>query len=123
MKPRPIIELLKILDRELDFVNIKGLCALIRYLYCWNYYTLDEATKVDMYIKRHKPFGKTNNMFWWPKGLKEPRHKFIQKLIKREERWNRLLQAVSYTHLRAHETPEHLVCRLLLEKKNKTNSP
>ena len=24
----------------------------------------------------------------------------------------------SYTHLRAHETPEHLVCRLLLEKKN-----
>src|SRR5678816_3448107 len=28
------------------------------------------------------------------------------------------LQTVSYTHLRAHETPEHLVCRLLLEKKN-----
>eukprot|EP00658_Telonema_sp_P-2_P027250 TRINITY_DN21078_c0_g1_i2.p1 TRINITY_DN21078_c0_g1~~TRINITY_DN21078_c0_g1_i2.p1 ORF type:complete len:384 (+),score=94.95 TRINITY_DN21078_c0_g1_i2:182-1333(+) len=28
------------------------------------------------------------------------------------------LISVSYTHLRAHETPEHLVCRLLLEKKN-----
>ena len=28
------------------------------------------------------------------------------------------IYAVSYTHLRAHETPEHLVCRLLLEKKN-----
>ena len=27
-------------------------------------------------------------------------------------------QAVSYTHLRAHETREDLVCRLLLEKKN-----
>src|SRR5674536_168757 len=26
---------------------------------------------------------------------------------------------MSYTHLRAHETPEHLVCRLLLEKKKK----
>ena len=26
-------------------------------------------------------------------------------------------KTVSYTHLRAHETPEHLVCRLLLEKK------
>ncbi len=25
---------------------------------------------------------------------------------------------VSYTHLRAHETKLHLVCRLLLEKKN-----
>eukprot|EP00658_Telonema_sp_P-2_P063797 TRINITY_DN52598_c0_g1_i1.p1 TRINITY_DN52598_c0_g1~~TRINITY_DN52598_c0_g1_i1.p1 ORF type:complete len:181 (-),score=42.20 TRINITY_DN52598_c0_g1_i1:45-587(-) len=30
--------------------------------------------------------------------------------------------AVSYTHLRAHETPEHLVCRLLLEKKKKNSS-
>ena len=29
------------------------------------------------------------------------------------------IDPVSYTHLRAHETPEHLVCRLLLEKKNK----
>ena len=29
---------------------------------------------------------------------------------------------VSYTHLRAHETPEHLVCRLLLEKKKITNT-
>src|SRR5678816_2735100 len=28
-----------------------------------------------------------------------------------------LERPVSYTHLRAHETPEHLVCRLLLEKK------
>src|SRR5674536_372197 len=31
--------------------------------------------------------------------------------------------AVSYTHLRAHETPEHLVCRLLLEKKNTKPKP
>ena len=29
------------------------------------------------------------------------------------------LQAVSYTHLRAHETKANLVCRLLLEKKKK----
>src|SRR5678815_6118003 len=28
---------------------------------------------------------------------------------------SRILSPVSYTHLRAHETPEHLVCRLLLE--------
>eukprot|EP00658_Telonema_sp_P-2_P067865 TRINITY_DN56805_c0_g1_i4.p1 TRINITY_DN56805_c0_g1~~TRINITY_DN56805_c0_g1_i4.p1 ORF type:complete len:105 (-),score=15.42 TRINITY_DN56805_c0_g1_i4:68-382(-) len=31
------------------------------------------------------------------------------------------LASVSYTHLRAHETPEHLVCRLLLEKKKTKN--
>ena len=30
---------------------------------------------------------------------------------------------VSYTHLRAHETPEHLVCRLLLEKKQHSTHP
>ena len=29
------------------------------------------------------------------------------------------LSAVSYTHLRAHETKANLVCRLLLEKKKK----
>ena len=32
------------------------------------------------------------------------------------------LKAVSYTHLRAHETEADLVCRLLLEKKNIASS-
>ena len=32
------------------------------------------------------------------------------------------LSAVSYTHLRAHETGRNLVCRLLLEKKKKKNA-
>ena len=32
------------------------------------------------------------------------------------------IKTVSYTHLRAHETPEHLVCRLLLEKKLKNKN-
>src|SRR5665648_1184180 len=33
-----------------------------------------------------------------------------------------VLKAVSYTHLRAHETRHDLVCRLLLEKKKKTKT-
>src|SRR5450759_5674132 len=32
---------------------------------------------------------------------------------------HRYISAVSYTHLRAHETRHDLVCRLLLEKKKK----
>ena len=32
------------------------------------------------------------------------------------------LDAVSYTHLRAHETDSYLVCRLLLEKKKRPNA-
>ncbi|MBW6128461.1 hypothetical protein KZ843_37205, partial [Pseudomonas aeruginosa] len=31
-------------------------------------------------------------------------------------------EAVSYTHLRAHETCADLVCRLLIEKKKKKNT-
>ena len=41
-------------------------------------------------------------------------------LLKQQYEWEKSKEvpgAVSYTHLRAHETPEHLVCRLLLEKK------
>ena len=34
-----------------------------------------------------------------------------------EEMLSITVQAVSYTHLRAHETGRNLVCRLLLEKK------
>ena len=33
------------------------------------------------------------------------------------------VSAVSYTHLRAHETDSYLVCRLLLEKKKTTHAP
>src|SRR5678815_6082125 len=35
----------------------------------------------------------------------------------RSRRYKWVGTPVSYTHLRAHETPEQLVCRLLLEKK------
>eukprot|EP00831_Metopus_contortus_P052080 TRINITY_DN43723_c0_g1_i1.p1 TRINITY_DN43723_c0_g1~~TRINITY_DN43723_c0_g1_i1.p1 ORF type:complete len:120 (-),score=14.89 TRINITY_DN43723_c0_g1_i1:12-371(-) len=38
--------------------------------------------------------------------------------------WSHVLcvDTVSYTHLRAHETSLHLVCRLLLEKKKKNHT-
>src|SRR5678816_4763508 len=45
------------------------------------------------------------------------RYGTYRKEIKHQHRSAKI--AVSYTHLRAHETPEHLVCRLLLEKKKK----
>ena len=37
-----------------------------------------------------------------------------EQIIAQAEAEAERLKAVSYTHLRAHETPEHLVCRLLL---------
>ena len=39
------------------------------------------------------------------------------KLSKSKDEINKMIKAVSYTHLRAHETDSYLVCRLLLEKK------
>eukprot|EP00658_Telonema_sp_P-2_P070168 TRINITY_DN5976_c0_g1_i1.p1 TRINITY_DN5976_c0_g1~~TRINITY_DN5976_c0_g1_i1.p1 ORF type:complete len:443 (-),score=147.71 TRINITY_DN5976_c0_g1_i1:79-1407(-) len=57
------------------------------------------------------------------KAAKEGRDKVAAELEGKEaemEAANKKAEPVSYTHLRAHETPEHLVCRLLLEKKKKT---
>src|SRR5678815_5441797 len=46
-----------------------------------------------------------------------PKSWFLFHSLKVRADWLRKpFTAVSYTHLRAHETPEHLVCRLLLEK-------
>ena len=55
-------------------------------------------------------------------GVKVLKHFKGNKVIvfkKKRRKGYRVKNAVSYTHLRAHETPEHLVCRLLLEKKKK----
>src|SRR5450756_1035186 len=49
-------------------------------------------------------------------SLKAPVHSTT-----RDTPWSRQgMSPVSYTHLRAHETRHDLVCRLLLEKKKKT---
>src|SRR5450756_2788438 len=44
---------------------------------------------------------------------------FTSALIRAQRTLDLMLEAVSYTHLRAHETRHDLVCRLLLEKKKK----
>eukprot|EP00831_Metopus_contortus_P019674 TRINITY_DN18557_c0_g1_i2.p2 TRINITY_DN18557_c0_g1~~TRINITY_DN18557_c0_g1_i2.p2 ORF type:complete len:158 (+),score=71.83 TRINITY_DN18557_c0_g1_i2:100-573(+) len=49
---------------------------------------------------------------------------YIKKIEKEPQKLETLTNiiSVSYTHLRAHETSLHLVCRLLLEKKKKKNN-
>ena len=70
--------------------------------------------KIDAYFNYRNPLkeGELKPAF----GLQEedplmPNHTSYKKTIQ-----NARLKAVSYTHLRAHETAIDLVCRLLLEK-------
>ena len=61
-----------------------------------------------------------------PEEVNEDRLKFAGTLIRHaKDDFDKLgieLDAVSYTHLRAHETVLDLVCRLLLEKKKKPST-
>ena len=54
-----------------------------------------------------------NKIQTYIQNLSQPLHPIQKEIIA----YNETIGAVSYTHLRAHETVLDLVCRLLLEKK------
>ena len=59
-----------------------------------------------------------NEHYHSTKGARtESQHIFINMGLKASTATTPHILAVSYTHLRAHETGRNLVCRLLLEKK------
>ena len=82
--------------------------------------TLDRSSAAsDVYKRQVVPYA--------PDGGADPRHGLALAALQAgtAERWHlRVLQrsAVSYTHLRAHETVLDLVCRLLLEKKKESRT-
>ncbi len=59
---------------------------------------------------------------WWlvNYSLRHSQLETVNGFIAYRQKQMYILKAGSYKHLRAHETPEQLVCRLLLEKKNQT---
>eukprot|EP00658_Telonema_sp_P-2_P066509 TRINITY_DN55518_c0_g1_i1.p1 TRINITY_DN55518_c0_g1~~TRINITY_DN55518_c0_g1_i1.p1 ORF type:complete len:482 (+),score=64.56 TRINITY_DN55518_c0_g1_i1:108-1553(+) len=60
-------------------------------------------------------------ILWYLSASTTPRDQ-MEYLLERSRKFYLETDPVSYTHLRAHETPEHLVCRLLLEKKKITKN-
>mgnify|MGYP002682001635 CR=1 FL=1 len=87
-----------------------GLRNVDHFIEASDFFTLDVAdwigqpaaqAEVDAFLSRHASLIGTLEIDGLPKALRI---------------------AVSYTHLRAHETVLDLVCRLLLEKKNTTHS-
>src|SRR5678816_1198198 len=63
------------------------------------------------FIAKATAYAKERAVFGRPIGMNQG----IQFPIAKAYAQMRAAEPVSYTHLRAHETPEHLVCRLLLE--------
>eukprot|EP00658_Telonema_sp_P-2_P002690 TRINITY_DN11002_c0_g1_i3.p1 TRINITY_DN11002_c0_g1~~TRINITY_DN11002_c0_g1_i3.p1 ORF type:complete len:336 (+),score=64.85 TRINITY_DN11002_c0_g1_i3:141-1148(+) len=78
-----------------------------------------ERSLINAMLLRHLD---TGALFEWRTHLSSMRHRVHSASLGLHGtlvRSNPTSSPVSYTHLRAHETPEHLVCRLLLEKKKK----
>ena len=69
----------------------------------------------------YKPCRADNDLWWKPETDMTDAYEGPDGTLNRFEYYSYILcyvdDAVSYTHLRAHETREDLVCRLLLEKK------
>ena len=74
--------------------------------------TLDRSSAASDVYKRQGQLGPEHQDQRRPAGRRDLR------VRRRRGRGGLPLLAVSYTHLRAHETVLDLVCRLLLEKKN-----
>ena len=83
----------------------------------WWHQLIYNATKKMSFTLRVKRIlsrpGRTGSPLWATKEAKLPARNYSYSLYIFS-----CIHAVSYTHLRAHETCADLVCRLLLEKKN-----
>ena len=93
---QPIYQLLGGLTR--DKIRVYNTCAGYRYI-------------------RERPVQEVDNWGLPEAGAGEGPYEDLDAFLNRADELAISLVAVSYTHLRAHETVLDLVCRLLLEKK------
>ena len=84
--------------------------------------TLDRSSAASDVYKR-QVYGQASGFLKYARGDYAELRIFVEAQVRGLELANAFLRvkqnAVSYTHLRAHETVLDLVCRLLLEKKKK----
>ena len=108
-----------------DEISIKDICNIIGDVDNYNWL----ITNIECYPSDEEIVKILDNEYCWIEG-----RSLLDLLAKEEFQWiwgvfsafpkeirlEEVLKSVSYTHLRAHETSLHLVCRLLLEKKKYT---
>src|SRR5450756_2712093 len=102
-KPSEIRELLKLIDNP-EIIALNGGTPDDRF------WPVDRVIEASTFALRE--YGKKALQYGSTEGIKKLRVLLMDRMEK----------AVSYTHLRAHETRHDLVCRLLLEKKKKNNT-
>lgn len=78
---RSILELLKLLLSNIDMLE-RGLCHLILKLRVRNYITDKELQILRQYLIKITPIEFEYDDFWWPKGEKEPRIRWLNLHIK-----------------------------------------
>ena len=83
---RTEVELLKLLRKCLhsDLFDW-GLCALNKYMFLKGLITVDEYYCLKNLIYKHKPKNYKGELYYFRKGKREPRDKYLQELIKKYE--------------------------------------
>src|SRR5678815_666285 len=85
--------------------------------------SLDTPKSGETYLIRMQASGNYTGQFWTLTSVGNGKVRLVNDYattsmsLDTPMSGNQYIVVMSYTHLRAHETPEHLVCRLLLEKK------
>ena len=88
-KERSINELLQLLLNNINLFE-SGLCYLISDLYIKDIITISECAKLEYYVNINKPINfntllhcMKDGYFYWKRGSKEPRIKWLKKHIKK----------------------------------------
>eukprot|EP00658_Telonema_sp_P-2_P033038 TRINITY_DN24333_c0_g1_i2.p1 TRINITY_DN24333_c0_g1~~TRINITY_DN24333_c0_g1_i2.p1 ORF type:complete len:461 (-),score=112.08 TRINITY_DN24333_c0_g1_i2:58-1440(-) len=102
-------------EMEVDMLE-PGECHAIGF-----WFTLHLDDQISICTSPETPTCWNQAVYFWPEPALQVKKGDKIKLACCHEPNRVYFEPVSYTHLRAHETPEHLVCRLLLEKKKKQN--
>ena len=88
METRSLNTLYKLLWEQINYdIYFECLCHQIKVLYNKDIITYTEESKLIVHMFENKPEN-TGDVFWWPKGTREDRKEFVQRMVKETENDN-----------------------------------